>query len=137
MKNQLELNMNLGNLRLILIPLICFIPLILKAEPINGSSVEIQVLDKITAKVRTFETKIGQTIEFESLKIEIFACFKNPPEEIPEDFVLLRIYDLISMQFKEIIYQGWMISSSPNITPLEHPIYDLWLKDCKIDNDSS
>ena len=129
--------MNLGNLRLILIPLFFYTPFILNAEPIKGSFVEIQVLDKITAKVRTFETRIGQTIEFESLKIEIFTCFKNPPEEIPEDFVLLKIYDLISNQFKEIIYQGWMISSSPNITPLEHPIYDLWLKDCKVDNDSS
>ena len=129
--------MNPGNPSLILISLFFLTSFILNAEPIEGSSVEIQVLDKITAKVITFEANIGQTIQFESLKIEFYTCFKNPPEEIPEDFVLLKIYDLISNQFKEIIYQGWMISSSPNITPLEHPIYDLWLKDCKVDNDSS
>ena len=39
-------------------------------------------------------------------------------------------------QFKEIIYQGWMISSSPTLTPFEHPTYDVWVKDCKIDIES-
>ena len=112
-----------------------FFSLALQAEPIEGVLAEIQILDKITAKVITLEVEVNDSIQFESLNIEIYACYKKPPEEIPEDFVLLRIYDKMSETGKELVYQGWMISSSPAATPLEHPIYDLWLKDCKIEND--
>jgi hypothetical protein len=107
----------------------------LHGEPIEGNLAEIQILDKITAKVNTLEIEINNSIQFQSLKIEIYACFKKPPEEIPEDFVLLRIYDDMTQKGKQLIYQGWMISSSPAATPLEHPIYDLWLKDCRIEKD--
>ena len=94
-----------------------------------------QILDKITTKVRTFEVDVNDNVLFESLNIEIYACHTNPPEKIPEDFVLLKIFDSINFDNSRLIYQGWMISSSPAATPLEHPIYDLWLKDCKIDTD--
>ena len=66
------------------------------------------------------------------LKIEIFSCMKRPPEEIPEDFVLLSIKDENSLKKYIQIFQGWMISSSPSVTPFEHPTYDIWVKDCKI-----
>ena len=128
---QLKVNMILGVHKLKTIFLLSFFSLALQAEPIEGFLAEIQILDKITARVKTLEVEINNSIQFESLNIEIFACYKKPPEEIPEDFVLLKIYDVMSQKDKELIYQGWMISSSPATTPLEHPIYDLWLKDCK------
>ena len=112
-----------------------FISLSVYAEPIEGIIAEIQILDKITAKVKTLEVEVNNFIKFESLNIEIYACYKKPPEEVPEDFVLLKIFDEMSQKGEELIYQGWMISSSPSATPLEHPIYDLWLKDCKIEID--
>ena len=129
---QLKVNMILGVHKLKIVFLFFFFTLALQAEPIEGIIAEIQILDKITARVKTLEIEVSNSIQFESLNIEIYACFKKPPEEVPEDFVLLRIYDVMSQKDKELIYQGWMISSSPATTPLEHPIYDLWLKDCKI-----
>ena len=103
------------------------------AAPIDGNSVYLHVLDKVTSRVEIIEIPVGEIYEFGSLQIEIFLCKKRPPEEIPEDFVLLRVYDKISPENSEIIFQGWMISSSPAVTPFEHPIYDVWVKDCKID----
>ena len=132
---QLKVNMIPGVHKLKIIFLFFFFSLALQAEPIEGVLAEIQILDKITAKVTTLEVEVNNSIQFESLNVEIYACYKKPPEEIPEDFVLLRIYDEMSKTGKELVYQGWMISSSPAATPLEHPIYDLWLKDCKIEND--
>ena len=102
------------------------------SEPIEGNFVQIQILDKVTSKVEEINIRTNNSIQFGSLVIEILTCYKNPPEEIPEDFVLLKIFDEINNLSNSLIYQGWMISSSPSITPLEHPIYDLWLKDCKI-----
>jgi hypothetical protein len=130
--------MNLGVLNLINIFFLLIITISAKSEPISGSLAEIQILDKITAKVKTLQIKVNESKTFESLNIEVYACYKNPPEEIPENYVLLKIFDNIN--FKKInknnlIYQGWMISSSPATTPLEHPIYDLWLISCKIEID--
>ena len=106
------------------------------AAPIDGNSVYLHVLDKVTSRVEIIEIPVGEIYEFGSLQIEIFLCKKRPPEEIPEDFVLLRVYDKISPENSEIIFQGWMISSSPAVTPFEHPIYDVWVKDCKINIES-
>ena len=136
---QLKVNMNPGSLKLLL-TFLFFISLsptfILHSEPLEGVLAEIQILDKITARVKTLEIKVNDSHFFETLNIEIYACYTNPPEKIPEDFVLLRIYDNLTEEGDQLVYQGWMISSSPAVTPLEHPIYDLWLIECKIDIDS-
>ena len=108
----------------------------LLAEPISGSSVVLQVLDKVTARISTIEILIGENQQFGSLDIQIYACKKRPPEEIPEDFVLMRIMDQVNKKKLERVFQGWMLSSSPTVSPLEHPTYDIWVKDCKIDIDS-
>ena len=125
--------MNLGVLKLILIILFLSFPSL--SEPLEGYSVDIQILDKITAKVKTLEVKVSSFTKFQSLKIEVYTCFKNPPDQVPENYVLLKIFDEIDKSNSKLIYQGWMISSSPASTPLEHPIYDLWLKNCIIKKD--
>ena len=132
---QLKENMNLGNHKLIIFFLFLSLSLSVNSETIKGVSAEIKILDKITAKINTIAIQVNDSFLFESLKIEIYACLKQPPEQIPEDFVLLKIYDQMKKIDDELLYQGWMISSSPSTTPLEHPIYDLWLIECKIDND--
>ena len=106
------------------------------AEPINGNLVTLQVLDKVTSRLETIEIIVGDTVNFGSLQIEIFVCKKRPPEEVPEDFVLMRIYYEIGPENFELSFQGWMISSSPTVAPFEHPTYDVWVKDCKITTES-
>ena len=102
------------------------------AEPIEGYAVNLQILDKITSQIKTIEINVNDTYNFGTLKIEIYACYKRPPEEIPEDFILLKIFDTLQANNLVKIYQGWMISSSPATTPFEHPIYDVWVKECII-----
>ena len=133
MKTQLKVTMSLGVHRFLLLLLLLFFSFSIKSEPIAGQTVVLQILDKITAKVKSLEVDVNDKVIFESLNIEIYACHTNPPEEIPEDFVLLKIYDILDKERPKKIYQGWMISSSPSVTPFEHPIYDLWVKECKID----
>ena len=127
--------MILGLRNIVLIAILLFYSFSLFSEPIEAKIAEIQILDKITAKVKTYEILDNDNLRVGSLLIEIFACFTNPPEEIPEDYVLLRIYDYTTLEDYLLVYQGWMISSSPSSTPFEHPIYDLWLKDCKMESD--
>jgi len=102
------------------------------ADLIEGYAVNLQILDKITTQINNIEIDVNKTHEFGTLKIIVYHCYKRPPEEIPEDFVLLRIFDTLKENEFKKIFQGWMISSSPSATPFEHPIYDLWIKECKI-----
>ena len=127
--------MILGVLRFLLTFIIISFCFSLHCEPIEAGLAEIQILDKITAKVKTYEILNNKNLRVGSLNIEVYACFTSTPEEIPEDYVLIRIYDEMNIEEDQLIYQGWMISSSPASTPLEHPIYDLWLKDCKMETD--
>jgi len=125
------MNMNLGALKSLFFLIFIGFSSPLFSQYIESKKAEIKILDKITTKVETFEINVNDSLNFNSLFIEIFACYKNPPEDIPENFVLLKIYDKIINSEDQAIYQGWMISSSPSTTPLEHPIYDLWLVECK------
>ena len=134
---QSKVSMKPGILSLIIIAILLVYLPILKADPIEGIKVELKILDKISAKVKNININVGEVLNFENLEINITVCYKNPPEEIPEDFVLLKIYDEIIKKNIKNIFQGWMISSSPAVTPLEHPIYDLWVKSCNNDNDLS
>ncbi len=125
------MNMNLGALKSLFFFLFISFSPPLFSQYIENKKAKIKILDKITTKVETFEIKVNDSINFNSLVVEIFACYRNPPEDIPENYVLLKIYDKIINSEDKAIYQGWMISSSPSTTPLEHPIYDLWLIECK------
>ncbi len=119
--------MNLGLHRIFFIVL--FFSNHLSSEPLSMKYAKLKLLDKISNKLIEKTIKVNDSIDLETLNIEVFACFSEPPEEVSEDYVLINIKD----NFKnndESIYRGWMISSSPEVTPLEHPIYDIWLLGC-------
>ena len=126
--------MSLGLLKISLY-LFLFCSSALVAEPISRKSAKLKLLDKTTNKVTQKTINVNSIIDWDSLNIQIYACYSTPPEEIPEDYILLEVKDTLSAK-KEYIYRGWMISSSPDVTPLEHPIYDLWLIDCMVDKAS-
>ena len=90
MKMQLKVNMSPGVLKFLFLAVFLFFSHSIKAEPIAGQTVILQILDKITAKVKSLEVDVNDKVIFESLNIEIYACHVNPPEETPEDFVLLK-----------------------------------------------
>ena len=105
------------------------------AEPIKKESATLKLLDKTSNKVLEKNVKVNSSISLGSLDIKIYSCYSSPPDEVPENYILLEVIDKLNDE-KEYIYRGWMISSSPDITPLEHPIYDLWLVGCISDNAS-
>ncbi len=126
-------NINLG----LLIRVIFFslLPLTVSAETIEKKYASFKLLNKTTNKVSTKDILVSSKISWETLNIEVLYCGSTPPTEIPEDYVLIDVYDTINNENINI-YKGWMISSSPDVTPLENPIYDLWLVDCSNDKTS-
>ena len=98
------------------------------AEP-YGSAV-LQALDKVTARVSTFEAPVGDSVRFGTLHIIARACDKRPPEETPESAAFLDISEIKLGEPTEGVYRGWMFASSPALAAMEHPVYDVWVVDC-------
>ena len=126
-------NIKLG--LLIRLTIFFFLPLTVSAETIEKKYASFKLLNKTTNKVSTKDILVSSKISWETLNIEVLYCGSTPPTEIPEDYVLIDVYDTINNENTNI-YKGWMISSSPDVTPLENPIYDLWLVDCSNDKTS-
>ena len=124
---------NLG--LLIRVTFFFLLPLTVSAETIEKKYASFKLLKKTTNKVSTKDILVNSKISWETLNIEVLYCGSTPPTEIPEDYVLIDVYDTINNENTNI-YKGWMISSSADVTPLENPIYDLWLVDCSNDKTS-
>ena len=132
-KKKKKKNINLG--LLIRVTFFFLLPLTVSAETIEKKYASFKLLNKTTNKVSTKDILVSSKISWETLNIEVLYCGSTPPTEIPEDYVLIDVYDTINNENTNI-YKGWMISSSPDVTPLENPIYDLWLVDCSNDKTS-
>jgi hypothetical protein len=88
-------------------------------------------LDKTTARVSAFEAPVGKAVEFGTLSIVVRDCQKNPPEDRPENAAFVQIYEQRKGEDKARLFSGWMFSSSPALSALEHPVYDVTVLDCK------
>jgi len=111
----------------------CFalLPLLLASNAAEAASgVLLQGLDKITARVSTIEAPMNKTVRFGSLEITALACDKRPPEDLPESAAYLVIRDIRPDAGPENLFRGWMFASSPALSALEHPVYDIWVLDC-------
>ncbi len=95
----------------------------------NG--VTLQGLDKQTARVFIINAPIGKPIEFGSLKIVVHHCENAPLEDYQESMAFITISDRRSKSATHPLFSGWMFASSPSLSALDHPIYDVWIKGCK------
>ncbi len=125
--------MNLGLLKIFFLLIFFSNPLL--SEPLQMNYAKFRLLDKISNKIIDKTISVDELDEIETLSIRVYACFSEPPTEISEDYVLVDIIDNFQ-NLQKNVYRGWMISSSPEVTTLEHPIYDLWLLGCINDKTS-
>jgi hypothetical protein len=91
----------------------------------------LQGLDKVTARVVTLDVPVGDTVTFGSLRIAARTCRKASPVEPPESAAFLEIQEARPDEAVEPLFSGWMFASSPALSALEHPVYDVWVIDCK------
>lgn len=94
------------------------------------TKIKLQTLNKITARTSTFIADVGNTVQFGPLFIRIQACRKAPPIENPESVGFLQIWQKSPKKKPEWVFSGWMFASSPALSPMDHPIYDVWVLDC-------
>lgn len=93
--------------------------------------VKLRSLDKITARTMTFEAKVGSTVRFGQIFIKVQSCRKPPPVEKSEAAAFLQVWQADEVkETSKWIFSGWMFASSPALSAMDHPVYDVWVLDC-------
>lgn len=101
------------------------------AEMIREPTAVIQGLDKITARVSRFAAPVGEPVKFGTLLVLVRDCEQSAPEDRPENAAFVEIHDNRPGENHGMLFTGWMFSSSPALSALEHPVYDITVLDCK------
>ncbi len=123
-----------NNLKLIFVLLLnyfCFVFSSNSQLNLEGSFTDIKILDKISSKNTLIKLKNGEITKFKDLSIKSFKCKNSEFDDDPEVTAYLQIRDLSNKNNDEVFaFNGWMFSSSPSLTPFDHPVYDVWLVSC-------
>ncbi len=94
-------------------------------------TIRLRSLDKITARTLTFDAQVGTIIKFGDIYIKILTCRKPPPVEKTESAAFLQIWEVDKVKDQSRwIFSGWMFASSPALSAMDHPVYDVWVIDC-------
>ena len=97
----------------------------------EGAFTDIKILDKISSKNTLLKLKNGEFFIFKDLSIKSLKCKNSEFDDNPEITAYVQVKDLTDDNNNEVfVFNGWMFSSSPSITPFDHPVYDVWLIKC-------
>jgi hypothetical protein len=88
-------------------------------------------LDKITGRIINFDEDIGETVQFGALRVKTSACYTRPSTEAANTDAFVEVDEITLQGEVKRIFSGWMYAASPGLHGVEHPVYDIWLTDCK------
>jgi len=100
-------------------------------QRINNPTAVFAGLDKITGRIISFDVAINETVQFGALQVTPRVCYSRPPTETPNTDAFVEVDEVTLQGEIKRIFTGWMFAASPGLHAVEHPIYDVWLTDCK------
>ena len=106
------------------------------AATISNPVASFSGLDKITGRITNFDVYINETVQFGALQITPRVCYTRPPTETQRTSVFVEVDQVSLKGGTERIFTGWMFAESPALNPIDHPVYDIWLVDCKQTSDT-
>ena len=123
-----------NNFILLFVIILIFFSLTLSSKSKNnleGTFTDIKILDKISSKNTLIKLKNGELKKFKDLSLKSLKCKNSEFDDNPEITAYIQVRDLTNKNNDEVfVFNGWMFSSSPSITPFDHPVYDVWLVSC-------
>lgn len=112
--------------------LVCLVSIPVWAANIETDKVVLRGVDKVTGRMSTLEAKIGVPVEFGDLSVTPQKCITRTPEETPENAAYLEIIEKNTKGDIKPVFNGWMFSSNPALSAMEHPVYDIWVISCVV-----
>jgi len=101
------------------------------AQKIPNQTAVFSGLDKITGRIISFDVALGETVQFGALQVVPRVCYTRPPTEAAATDAFVEVSEVTLQGEVRRIFAGWMFAASPGLNAVEHPIYDVWLTDCK------
>ncbi len=101
------------------------------AERIANPIAEFSGLDKITGRITTFDVYMNETVQFGALQVTPRVCYSRTDNEAPKTDSFIEVDEITLNRKIQRIFSGWVFKDSPGLNAIEHPVYDIWLKDCK------
>jgi hypothetical protein len=101
------------------------------AQKIVNKKASFSGLDKITGRIINFDEDIGETVQFGALRVKTDACYTRPATEAANTDAFVEVDEITLQGEVKRIFSGWMFAASPGLHGVEHPIYDIWLTECK------
>ncbi|MBN8535300.1 MAG: DUF2155 domain-containing protein, partial [Rhizobiales bacterium] len=101
------------------------------ADKIKNPTAVFSGLDKITGRIITFEAAVDETVQFGSLQLTARVCYSRPEYENPQTTSFVEVDEVGFDNSYKKLFSGWMFASSPGLNAIEHPVYDIWLTECK------
>lgn len=101
------------------------------AERLSNQVAVFAALDKVTARIKSLEVPINETVEFGALKITARVCYSRPATERPKTTVFVEIDETQLDGSVSRLFTGWMFAESPGLNAVEHPVFDIWLTGCQ------
>ena len=102
---------------------------------INNRVAEFSGIDKITGRIIKFDVYIDETVQFGALQVTPRVCYSRPVTETPKTTSFIEIDEITLDRKIRRIFTGWMFADSPGLNAVEHPVYDVWLNNCKMESD--
>ena len=131
LKKNIKAGKNSLKLKLIIFFYFSLFSIAFSQSNLEGTYTNIKVLDKISSKNTLLKLKNGDLVSFKNLSIKSLKCKNSEFDDNPEITAYMQVADLNNLNNDEVfVFNGWMFSSSPSITPFDHPVYDIWLVSC-------
>ncbi len=102
-----------------------------RADRIKNPTAVFSGLDKITGRIVSFEVAVDETVQFGALQMTPRVCYSRPPTENPNTTSFIEVDEVTLDNKYRRVFSGWLFASSPGLHGLEHPVYDIWLIECK------
>lgn len=103
-----------------------------QAQPIANPVAMLAGLDKITGRITRFDVYIDETVLFGALEITPRACYNRPTSDtLQRTSAFLEVDQRGLDGTTKRLFAGWMFADSPALNAVDHPVYDVWLIECK------
>nr|WP_245271113.1 DUF2155 domain-containing protein [Hoeflea phototrophica] len=92
-------------------------------------------IDKITGRITTFDVYVGETVQFGALQVTPKVCYSRDESEAPKTTTFVEVDEITLDRKIRRLFTGWMFADSPGLNAVDHAVYDVWLKECKLQSD--
>ncbi len=106
-------------------------PMAAKAARIENPVAVFSGIDKITGRITNFDVYLGETVQFGALQVTPKVCYSRDDTEAQKVTSFVEVDEITLDRKIRRIFTGWMFADSPGLNAVEHPVYDVWLTECK------